>query len=61
MDRTDAGRPSDRHGDDGFRKTAIYARMKAGTSAHAVRLSGRGSRWRAGQVREWLRRAGQAA
>lgn len=45
----------------GFRKSTVYAAtLKRGFPA-PIRLSGRCSRWRAGEVRAWLDQQGRAA
>lgn len=45
----------------GIGRTSIYNRIKAGQFPAPIRLSQRCARWRAGEVRAWLKAQGAAA
>ena len=42
----------------GLRKTHIYSMMRSGTFPESFKVSARSVRWRAEEIREWIRRQG---
>ncbi|WP_176666941.1 AlpA family transcriptional regulator [Variovorax sp. SG517] len=45
----------------GLSRTSIYRSMSAGTFPPAIKLGARCSRWRAGDVTQWLRSKAETA